>query len=243
MGTLARLARRIIFRPHGHVTPPSLSFTGFRMSDTSPAVAPAPGFAPRREGPMRRLYHWTLAQAEKPSAPYVLGIIAFAESSFFPLPPDVILVPMSLARPRRAWLYAAICTLGSVAGALLGYAIGSLLYNTVGLWLIHLYGYGARVTELKALFAQWGWAVILLKGLTPIPFKIVTITCGLLGYNLPLFVALCALTRGARFFVLAVLLNFFGDTLKGLLERYFGLFMLILVLTVLVGFYIAAKVI
>ena len=192
---------------------------------------------------MRRLYHWTLAQAEKPSAPWVLGLIAFAESSFFPLPPDIILVPMSLARPRRAWLYAAICTFGSVTGALLGYAIGALLYNTVGLWLIHLYGYGARVTELKALFAQWGWAVILLKGLTPIPFKIVTITCGLLGYNLPLFVALCILTRGARFFVLAVLLNFFGDTIKGLLERYFGVFMLILVLTVLVGFYIAAKVV
>ena len=213
------------------------------MSDTSPAVAPAPGFAGRREGPMKRLYHWTLAQAEKPSAPWALGIIAFMESSFFPVPPDVILVPMSLARPRRAWLYALICTIGSVLGALLGYAIGALLYNTVGLWLIHLYGYGARVVELKALFAQWGWAVILLKGLTPIPFKIVTITCGLLGYNLPLFVALCTLTRGARFFILAVLLNLFGETIKGWLERYFGIFMLILVLTVVVGFVVAAKVI
>lgn len=192
---------------------------------------------------MKRLYHWTLAQAEKPSAPWALGIIAFMESSFFPVPPDVILVPMSLARPRRAWLYALICTIGSVLGALLGYAIGALLYNTVGLWLIHLYGYGARVVELKALFAQWGWAVILLKGLTPIPFKIVTITCGLLGYNLPLFVALCTLTRGARFFILAVLLNLFGETIKGWLERYFGIFMLILVLTVVVGFVVAAKVI
>ena len=213
------------------------------MSDTSQAVAPVPGYAVRREGLMKRLYHWTLVQAEKPSAPWVLGLIAFMESSFFPVPPDVILVPMSLARPRRAWLYALICTVGSVAGALLGYAIGALLYNTVGLWLIHLYGYGARVSELKALFAQWGWAVILLKGLTPIPFKIVTITCGLLGYNLPLFVALCALTRGARFFILAVLLNLFGETLKGWLERYFGAFMLILVLTIIVGFVIAAKVI
>jgi membrane protein YqaA with SNARE-associated domain len=213
------------------------------MSDTSQALTPAPALAGRRDGPMKRLYHWTLAQAEKPSAPYALGIIAFMESSFFPIPPDVILVPMSLARPCRAWVYALICTIGSVLGALLGYAIGSLLYNTVGLWLIHLYGYGARVVELKALFAQWGWAVILLKGLTPIPFKIVTITCGLLNYPLPLFVALCTLTRGARFFVLAVLLNLFGDTIKGWLERYFGAFMLILVLTIVVGFVIAAKVI
>jgi membrane protein YqaA with SNARE-associated domain len=213
------------------------------MSDTSQAIAPAPGFTGRREGLMKRLYHWTLAQSEKPSAPYALGIIAFMESSFFPVPPDVILVPMSLARPRRAWLYALICTVGSVLGALLGYAIGALLYNTVGMWLIHLYGYGARVVELKALFAQWGWAVILLKGLTPIPFKIVTITCGLLGYNLPLFVALCTLTRGARFFILAVLLNLFGETIKGWLERYFGAFMLILVLTVVVGFVVAAKMI
>ncbi len=214
------------------------------MSDPSQtAVYPAKVAPARGEGPMKRLYHWTLTLAEKPSAPWALGIIAFMESSFFPIPPDVILVPMSLARPQRAWLYAAICTFGSVMGALLGYAIGALLYNTLGLWLIHLYGYGARVVELKALFAQWGWAVILLKGLTPIPFKIVTITCGLLGYSLPLFVVLCTLTRGARFFVLAVLLNLFGDAIKGLLERYFGVFMLVLVATIFVGFYIAAKVV
>ena len=214
------------------------------MSDTIQAasfpVEPAP---PRREGPMKRLYHWTLALAEKPSAPWALGIIAFMESSFFPLPPDILLAVMSVAKPKRAWLYALICTVGSVAGALLGYAIGALLYNTLGLWLIHLYGYGAKVAELKALFAHWGWAVILLKGLTPIPFKVVTITCGLLGYDLPLFVLLCTLTRGARFLVLAVLLNRFGETIKGLLERHFGLIMVAFTLTVVIGFYVATRVI
>ncbi len=192
---------------------------------------------------MKRLYHWTLQLAERPYAPWALGVIAFAESSFFPVPPDVILVPMSLAQPRRAWTYALICTVGSVAGALLGYAVGALLFETVGQWLIHLYGYGARVAELKSLFAQWGWAVILLKGLTPVPFKIVTITSGLLAYNLPLFVLLCAVTRGARFFLLALLLNSFGETIKSYLERFFGTFMVVLVLLVLVGFYLAAKVI
>lgn len=213
------------------------------MTDTTSTAAGPAAAPPRREGPTRRLYEWTLSLAEKPSAPWALGVIAFMESSFFPVPPDVILIPMSLARPRRALAYAGICTLGSVLGALLGYAIGALLYNTVGLWLIHLYGYGARVAELKALFAQWGWAVILVKGLTPIPFKVVTITCGLLAYNIPLFVALCTLTRGARFLVLALLMNRFGETIRGLLERFFGLFILALAAIVVVGFVLAAKVV
>ena len=173
-----------------------------------------------------RLYQWTLSLAESPHAPWALGIIAFAESSFFPIPPDTILVPMSLARPKRAFFYALICTLASVAGAILGYAIGALLYATLGKWLIHLYGYGARVNDMRALYAHWGWAFILIKGLTPIPFKIVTITSGLLAYSLPLFILLCLITRGARFFLLAALLNRYGAPINGLLEKYFGYFLL-----------------
>src|ERR1700677_4174740 len=102
-----------------------------------------------------RLYHWTLTLAESRYAPLALGLIAFAESSFFPIPPDVILLPMSLARPNKALLYALICTIGSVAGGLLGYTIGALLYGTVGQWLINLYGYGPRVEERRAFSAQW----------------------------------------------------------------------------------------
>jgi membrane protein YqaA with SNARE-associated domain len=212
------------------------------MSDPSQAAAPLTA-VPVAEGPMKRLYHWTLLLAEKPYAPWALGIIAFAESSFFPVPPDVILVPMSLARPRRAWLYALICTIGSVLGALLGYAIGAVLFETIGKWLIHLYGYDTKVADLRAFFDSWGWAFILVKGLTPIPFKLVTIFCGLVAYNLPLFVLLCLITRGARFFLLALLLNTFGETIKRYLERFFGVFMVALVLIVLVGFYVAAKII
>ena len=111
-----------------------------------------------------RLYQWTLTLAESRHAPWALGIIAFAESSFFPIPPDVILVPMSLARPNRALAYALICTIGSVAGGILGYAIGALLFETIGQWLINLYGYGSRVEEVRALYQQWGWAFILIKG-------------------------------------------------------------------------------
>ena len=197
----------------------------------------------KRSTMFQTLYRWTLSLAQSPHAPWALGVIAFAESSFFPVPPDTILIPMSLARPKRAWVYALICTVGSVAGALLGYAIGAFLFETVGKWLINLYGYGARVDQIRALYAQWGWAVILFKGLTPIPFKIVTITSGLLAYSLPLFVLLSFLTRGARFFIIAVILKRFGEPLNALLEKYFGWFLAILALAVVVGFWIAARVI
>jgi membrane protein YqaA with SNARE-associated domain len=188
----------------------------------------------------KNLYHWTLKLADSPHAPFALGVIAFAESSFFPVPPDVILVPMSLARPQRALLYAAICTMGSVAGGILGYAIGALLFETVGHWLIQLYGYGPRVEEIRALYAQWGWAFILIKGVTPIPYKIVTITSGLLAYSLPLFILLSFITRGARFFVVAALLNKFGERLKILLEKYFGIFIIALICVIIGGFVLAA---
>lgn len=218
------------------------------MNDSLPAAAPSsssgnPAAAQRKRGLFQKLYSWTLSLAESRYAPYALGAIAFAESSFFPIPPDVILVPMSIAQPKRAWVYALICTLGSVLGALLGYAIGSLLYDTLGKWLINLYGYGSRIEEMRALYAQWGWFLILIKGLTPIPFKIVTITSGLMAYPLAPFILLCLVTRGARFFLLAVLMNYFGEPIKKLLDKYFAAFIILLLLMIVAGFIIAAKVI
>jgi membrane protein YqaA with SNARE-associated domain len=189
----------------------------------------------------QHLYHRVLELADSPRAPYALAVIAFAESSFFPIPPDVILVPMSLSRPRRAWTYAALCTVASVAGGVLGYAIGALFYETVGKWLINLYGYGDRADALRALYSEWGWLVILIKGLTPIPFKLVTIVSGFLHYNFALFVLLATLTRGARFFLLAGLLNRFGGPIKVLLDRHFAAFCLALVVIIVLGFWIAAK--
>lgn len=189
----------------------------------------------------QRLYHWTLSLAESRHAPWALVVIAFAESSFFPIPPDVILVPMSLARPRRAWFYAALCTLGSVAGAALGYAIGALLFDTVGQWLISLYGYAQKMDTIRQFYADWGAAFILVKGLTPIPFKLVTIVSGVLGYNFALFILLALITRGARFFVLAALLNNFGEPIKAQLEKNFGLFMGVLAFFIVFGFWLAYK--
>ncbi len=189
----------------------------------------------------KSIYQWTLSLAESRHAPWALGAIAFAESSFFPIPPDPLLAVMTIARPNRAWVYALICTLASVAGGVLGYAIGALLFETLGKWLIELYGYGNRVEELRALYAQWGWAFILFKGLTPIPFKIVTITSGLLGYSLPLFIALSFVTRGARFLIVAILLNRYGDRIRGSLEKYFGPLLVVFIVIVIVGFWIAAR--
>ena len=189
-----------------------------------------------------RLYDRIIALSKSSRAPYALAAIAFAESSFFPIPPDVMLAPMSLARPRLAWRYALIATLGSVIGGMAGYAIGALLYDTLGQWLIGLYGYGDRVAALREAYARWGALVILLKGLTPIPFKLVTIVSGLLGYNFGLFVMLSLLTRGARFFLLAAALNRFGDPLRVLLERHFAVFLALIASIIVVGFVIAAKV-
>jgi membrane protein YqaA with SNARE-associated domain len=188
---------------------------------------------------LRRLYNWCLEAAHKPHALWTLSAVAFAEASFFPVPPDVMLIPMALARPQRAYIMAAWCTVGSVAGGLLGYAIGALLYDSVGLWLIHLYGYGDKVAAFRAAYAQWGAWIILLKGLTPIPYKIVTITSGFAGYNLGLFMLFSALTRGARFFLLAFLLHRYGDRARHIIERQLG-FWAILFAVVLVGGIVAA---
>ena len=188
----------------------------------------------------KSLYDRLIALAASPQAPYALAAVAFAESSVFPIPPDVLLAPMTLAQPRRAWTFALICTVASVLGGMLGYAIGALLFDTVGQWLIHVYGYADRMDALKAAYARWGALIILFKGLTPIPFKLVTIVSGLLGYNFALFVALSILTRGLRFFIVAGALNLFGDTLRVALERHFAAFLVLSAAVVVLGFVLAA---
>jgi membrane protein YqaA with SNARE-associated domain len=187
------------------------------------------------------LYARVIALSQSPGAVPALAAVAFAESSFFPVPPDLLLAPMALAQPRLAWRFALVATIASVLGGMLGYAIGAALYGTVGLWLVNLYGYGAKMDALKQTYAEWGWLVILVKGATPIPFKLVTIASGLLGYNFPLFVALSALTRGARFFLVAGALNWFGEPLRGAMERNFMVFVGAMAALVAVGFVIAVR--
>jgi membrane protein YqaA with SNARE-associated domain len=188
-----------------------------------------------------RLCQWILSLSRSEHAPFALAAVAFAESSFFPVPPDVILIPMSLANPRRALHYAAIATVASVAGGVVGYCIGALLFDTLGQWLIHLYGYADRMAALKETYARWGALVILVKGLTPIPYKLVTIASGVFGYNFVMFVLLSVVTRGARFFLLAGALNRFGDPLRVAIERHFAVFLGLIAVTIVAGFWIAAR--
>jgi membrane protein YqaA with SNARE-associated domain len=192
---------------------------------------------------LKRIYDWCVAAADKPYALWILAAVAFAESSFFPVPPDIMLLPMSLARPKRAWLYASVCTAASVLGGVLGYAIGALLYDSVGHWLITLYGLGDKVESFRTSYAEWGAWIILLKGLTPIPYKLVTITSGFAGYNIWLFVLFSIITRGGRFFIAAVLLNRYGEWIRVRVEQNLGLAVATLAVVLVGGFVVAFRLI
>jgi membrane protein YqaA with SNARE-associated domain len=191
---------------------------------------------------LRRLYDWSVDTAGKPHAAWVLGLVAFCESSFFPIIPDVMLIPMALARPDRAWFFATICTLASVAGGVLGYFIGAVLYGTLGHWLIHLYGYGDKVEAFRAAYAHYGALIILLKGVTPIPYKIVTITSGFAGYNIGLFIVFSFITRGARFFVEAFLLNRYGSRARSIIEERLGMWAALSAAAIVIGFIVVTRV-
>ncbi len=168
---------------------------------------------------LRRFYDRILALSADRRAPVWLALISFAESSFFPVPPDALLVPMALARPDRAYRFALICTIASVVGGMLGYLIGYALYDQVAGPLIRLYHYEAAADSFVDKFNQYGLWVILIKGLTPIPYKIVTITSGLAHFNFGVFVAASALTRGVRFFLVATLIRRFGEPVRAFIER------------------------
>ncbi len=200
----------------------------------SESVAPE-----KRRGIVRGLYDWTMANASGRHAWAGIFAVSFAESSFFPIAPDVMLIPMVLANRKRAFLLAAWCTLASVLGGMFGYAIGALLYDSVGRWLISAYGYGDKLDAFRAAYAQWGAWIILIKGLTPIPYKLVTIASGFAGYNFPLFVFLSALTRGARFGVEAALLFHFGEPVRGFIEKRFNYAMLAVLAAIAGGFVLA----
>ncbi len=184
----------------------------------------------------RRLYDWVISLAASPYAVWALAAVSFAESSFFPIPPDVLLLPMALSRPDRALFYAGVCTVSSVLGGLLGYAIGAILYDSVGQWLIAAYGYGDNVEAFRQAYAQYGEWIILIKGVTPIPYKLVTITSGFAGYDIVWFTILSVITRGLRFYLLAGLLHRYGNPIRQFVEQHFGLVLGVLAFFVVAGF-------
>jgi membrane protein YqaA with SNARE-associated domain len=172
---------------------------------------------------LRKLYDWVMGLAGSRHAPTALAVVSFTESSFFPIPPDVMLAPMVLARPERAYLYASICTAASVVGGCLGYAIGYFL-EPVGLAVLRLMGHPDGQQAFQAWFDQWGLWVILIKGLTPIPYKLVTIASGLAHFSFVTFIWASVLTRGARFFLTATILKYYGPKILEQVERRLGLF-------------------
>ena len=166
-----------------------------------------------------RLYSRTLAVAAHRHAMAAMALISFAESSFLPLPPDILLVPMTLAQPRRAWLIAAVCTIASVTGGYVGYAIGYFLFDAIGLPMLEFYHMMDKYEAFKAAFAEWGAWIIVIKGLTPIPFKLVTIASGAAQFDLVTFTLASLVSRSLRFFLLAALLWRFGDPIRDFIER------------------------
>lgn len=190
----------------------------------------------RPRNPIRRLYDWVLSFADRPSGPAALFVLAASEAVFFPIPPDVLLIPLCLGRPSRALRFALLCTAGSVGGALLGYWAGSTLYDTIGRPILELYGYGDVYRTVGELYRQNLVVALGSAGFTPIPYKVFTIAAG--GFKVPLlsFVTISAVSRGARFFLVAGLLKVFGEPVREFIDRYFNVLTLAFVVLLVAGF-------
>ncbi|NBX73521.1 MAG: DedA family protein [Alphaproteobacteria bacterium] len=186
----------------------------------------------------RPLYDKVLKLSGTRHAPHALAAVSFAESSVFPIPPDVLLLPMCMARPGRAYVLALICTVSSVLGAFVGYAIGALLLETVGQWLMAAYGWQEKLVEFQQAFQEWGVAIILAKGLTPIPFKLVTLASGVAHLPFLPFMLACVVTRGARFFLVAALAKHCGVRVQPFVEKYLTWVMLALLAAIVLGFWL-----
>ncbi|APX88690.1 cytochrome B [Brevirhabdus pacifica] len=187
---------------------------------------------------IQRLYDWMVRQAVSPYAIWVLAGVSFLESSVFPIPPDVLMIPMILARPAKAWLIALVCLLASVAGALLGYFIGAVLFDTVGLPVLELYGKTGYFDEFATRYNEWGAWAVLIAGITPFPFKVITILSGSTGLSLPVFIAASIIARGVRFYLVAALLRWFGPPVRDFIERRLGLMFILFFVILIGGFYL-----
>lgn len=185
---------------------------------------------------MRQLYDWMMNLAAHGKAKTALFWISFIESSFFPFPPDVMIVPMVIAKRHQAWLIAAVATAGSILGALLGYAIGYFLYDAVAAPIIEFYGYGEKFELVRGWYNEWGAWIVLIAGITPIPYKIFTIASGVTGLNLVVFVLASIIARGIRFFAEAGLLYWFGEPIRDFIERRFNLVASVFVIMLFGGF-------
>lgn len=172
---------------------------------------------------LRATYDWAMDVSTRPGAMWAIAVVAFVESSFFPIPPDIMLIPMVLAAPTRAWRIAAVCTVASVLGGIAGYGIGYFLYESVGQPLLGFYGYAEKFEQFADYYNEYGAWIVFGAGVTPFPYKVITIASGLTRLDPATFAVASALARGMRFFVVAALLWKFGAPIRSFIERYFGL--------------------
>ena len=187
---------------------------------------------------IRPLYDWTLRLADRPNALVALGIVSFIESSFFPIPPDILMIPMIIARPSRAWLIATVALVTSVLGGLFGYFIGAVLFDTVGQPILDFYGKAEAGEVFAQKFNEYGAWAVLVAGVTPFPFKVITIMSGWTGLSLPVFIIASIVARGLRFFVVAGLLWQFGAPIRDFIERRLGLMFTLFMVILIGGFFL-----
>ena len=185
---------------------------------------------------MRRLYDWMMRLAGNDKAPHALFWIAFVESSVFPIPPDVMLVPMVLANRAKAWILATICTIGSVIGGIAGYAIGYYLFEYLGEPILNFYGYGQKLQDAADLFNDWGPWILIAKGWTPFPYKVLTISAGFFKMNIVAFILASIVARAMRFYLVAALLFWFGPPIRDFIERRLSLVTTVFVVLLVGGF-------
>ncbi len=189
---------------------------------------------------LRRLYDWTMAKAGDPRAEWWLALFAFVEASFFPIPPHPVLGLMCLAAPRKALRFAVVATLASVAGGLLGYAIGHFVYDTVGTQLLAVLGLTESFPKAACYLREYGAEIIMIKGATPIPFKLLTITAGFIAMPLIPFILASIVSRAISFMIVGVLFRLFGAPIKAFIDKYLGLVTVGFVVLVVGGFVAAA---
>ncbi len=188
---------------------------------------------------IRRLYDWTMGLAAHRRASWALGVVSFVESSVFPIPPDVLLIPMVLADRQRAWRYALICTTTSVLGGLLGYAIGLFLFEQFGEPLLSLYGYSDKFDVFQEKYEEWGAWAVFIAGVTPFPYKVITILSGVAALDPITFVVASVLARGVRFFLIAALLWKFGEPIREFIEKRLQLLTVVFCVLLVGGFVFA----
>jgi membrane protein YqaA with SNARE-associated domain len=187
---------------------------------------------------LRRLYDWVIGWGESPYGSVALFLLSFAESSFFPIPPDVLLIALALGKPSKAFRFALICTIGSVLGGMFGYYIGSAMFDIIGKPILAFYGFTKQFENVRILYNTYDVWIVAISGFTPIPYKVFTIASGVFSMNFPLFVIVSFFSRGARFFIVSALIWKFGKPIKSFIDKYFNILSILFIIILIAGFFV-----